>query len=599
ANAIPRHHLKLGTRQQRDRICLVGRNGSGKSTLLKIAAGLVEPDDGERFVQPRTSVAYLAQDPDLTAFATVGDYVRSAFSDEASAHPADIYFDALAIDPALPTTTLSGGEARRAALAHTLSPEPDVLLLDEPTNHLDLPAIEWLETTLQRFRGAVVLISHDRAFLEALSRRTIWIDRGVTRAQDKGFAAFEDWRDSVFEAEELAQHKLDRRIAREEDWMQGGVSGRRKRNVRRVAELRDLKEQRRTASARPGQVNMEASESETSGRLVIDAKGLSKAFADAPPVVRDFSIRVARGERVGIVGPNGAGKTTLIRLLTGTLEPDTGSIRHGANLDVLWIDQNRSQLVETQSVTDTLTGGRGETVFVNGRARHVATYLKDFLFLPEQARSPVSALSGGERARLLLAKALAQPSNLMILDEPTNDLDLETLDLLQELLGEYAGTVLLVSHDRDFLDRTCTRLIAGTGDGHWTAYAGGYSDMLAQRQGEALSARAAKPAAGAGSGSGKPGSDRAAAAPAPPSKARSAKLSFKDKHALETLPARIAELEGRIAQLTEQLADPDLFTKAPDTFASATEAMTRAQQDLEAAETQWLELEMKREELEA
>jgi ATP-binding cassette subfamily F protein uup len=575
-----------------ERICLVGRNGSGKSTLLKVAAGRVEPDSGERFIQPGTRVAVLAQEPDFGTAQTVGAYVAAAFDDERETYRADAFLDALELSPDLPTATLSGGEARRAALAKVLAPEPDVLMLDEPTNHLDLPAIEWLESTLDGLGAAIILISHDRRFLETLSQTTVWLDRGETKRLDKGFAHFEDWRDAEIEAEADAAHKLDRKIVREEHWLHGGISGRRKRNVKRLSDLHALRQKRDEARKQVGNVNFEASESEKSGALVIEAKGISKSFETGPSVVADLSLRIMRGDRLGIVGPNGAGKTTLIKLLIGEMEPDAGSIRHGSNIERIWLDQKRDSLAETDNVTDVLTGGRGDTVFINGRPKHVASYLKDFLFLPEQARSPVSVLSGGERARLLLAKALAQSSNLMVLDEPTNDLDLETLDLLQELLTDYSGTLLLVSHDRDFLDRICTSVLAKNETGQWTEYAGGYSDMIRQRKAEHGGANGQPKAAGPASKA-----DAKPQAHAPTAKPKR-KLSFKEKHALETLPARIESLEQEIATLETKLADPNLFTRDPDAFSRHTKRMTDATTELSDAEEQWLELEELRESLE-
>jgi len=572
-----------------DRIGLVGRNGSGKSTLLRIAAGLIEPDSAERFVQPGIKVAYLHQEPDLSGHATLLDFVEDAFADGADPYRARLMLGELGLTGDERPGEISGGQARRAALARALAPEPDILLLDEPTNHLDLPAIEWLERELARSRAAIVLISHDRAFLRALTTRTVWIDRGRSHDLGKGFGAFEAWRDDILEREEVTRHKLDRQIAREEQWMHGGVTARRKRNVRRVAELAELRRERREARQQPGEARMEVSAAERSGKMVIEARRISKGYGGRR-LVEDFSLLIARGDRVAIAGPNGAGKTTLLKLLTGELAPDEGSVRHGANLEITTLEQSRETLDETATLSDTLTGGRGDSVTVNGRQRHVASYLKDFLFQPEQLRSPVGALSGGERARLMLARALARPSNVLVLDEPTNDLDLETLDLLQELVADYPGTVLLVSHDRDFLDRTATSLITLGRDGRWREYSGGYADMLAQRGPLALD----------GSGDGKP---RASSAPKGkpvprPPDAKPRKLSFKDKHALETLPSRIEELDARICELMARLADANLFTADPNAFQAATDDLARATREKDEAEERWLELEMLREEIE-
>jgi len=472
-----------------------------------------------------------------------------------------------------------------------------VLVLDEPTNHLDLPAIEWLESELKASSAAIVLISHDRRFLENLSRTTVWLDRGTTRQLDKGFSHFEEWRDEVLAREEEAAHKLDRKIAREEDWMQGGVTARRKRNVRRVAELATLRQQKREARGATGQVKLEASDAASSGRLVVEATGISKTF-DGRPIVDNLSLRVMRGDRLGVIGPNGAGKTTLLKMLIGELDPDTGAIRYGTNIERIWLDQRRSALSDNETLTDVLTGGRGDTVFINGRPKHVASYLKDFLFAPEQARTSVKSLSGGERARLLLARALSQPSNLMVLDEPTNDLDLETLDLLQELLADYAGTILLVSHDRDFIDRIATGVLVAEGDGRWVEYAGGYSDMIAQRGQSAPAAREALNAGKLGGARAGRAADAQSAVSPKPGRSKK-KLSFKEKHALETLPAKIDALNAKIAALQSKLADPDVFTRDPAQFEALTAALASAQSKLEAAEEQWLELEILKESLES
>ncbi|PIO99346.1 ABC-F family ATP-binding cassette domain-containing protein [Pleomorphomonas carboxyditropha] len=571
-----------------DRITLVGRNGSGKSTLLKIAAGLVEADDGERFVQPGKTVRYLPQEPDLTAFRTTLDYVESGLTPGDDHYRALYLLNELGMTGNEPTASLSGGETRRAALAHVLAPEPDILLLDEPTNHLDLPAIEWLEGELKGMKSALVLISHDRRFLENLSRTTVWLDRGVTRTLDRGFSHFEAWRDQVLEEEERELVKLDRKIEAEEHWMRYGVTARRKRNVRRVDLLADLRKEKREHRGSLGNVKMAAAEAEASSKLVIEAKSISKSFGDRP-IVRDFSIRVARGDRIGIVGPNGAGKTTLLRLLTGDLEPDSGSVKLGLSLDMQTLEQKRDSLDPETTLADALTEGKGDWVVIGEEKRHVVGYMKDFLFSPEQARTPLSALSGGERGRVMLARALAKPSNMLVLDEPTNDLDLETLDLLEEMLGDYRGTVIVISHDRDFLDRVVASVVMSEGDGRWLEYAGGYTDMLAQR-GRGVEARKTEKSAAA------PKKDAASAAVAPP-KARS-KLSFKDKHALETLPGRIDELADEARRLHAVLDDPGLYGRDPSLFAATTEKLATSEAALAAAEEEWLRLEMLREELE-
>ncbi|HSI42356.1 MAG TPA: ABC-F family ATP-binding cassette domain-containing protein [Xanthobacteraceae bacterium] len=570
-----------------ERVGLVGRNGSGKSTLLKIAAGLVEADSGPRFVQPGATVRYLPQEPDLSGFASVLAYVEAGLGPGDDEYRARYLLEQLGLTGSEDPTSLSGGEARRAALARILAPEPDILLLDEPTNHLDLPAIEWLESEIASTRSALVLISHDRRFLEDLTRATVWLDRGRTKRLDRGFAHFEAWRDQVLEEEEREQHKLDRKIAAEEHWMRYGVTARRKRNMRRVGELADMRAAFRDHRRATGTVTMTTTEGELSGKMVVEVEGIAKAFGERA-VVKDFSIRIQRGDRIGLVGPNGAGKTTLLKMLIGELAPDSGTVRLGANLQMATLDQRRAALDPTRSVRDTLTDGRGDQVFVAGQPRHVIGYMKDFLFAPEQARTPVGALSGGERGRLLLACALAQPSNLLVLDEPTNDLDLETLDLLEEMIDEYPGTVLLVSHDRDFLDRTINAVITSEGDGRWGVYAGGYSDMVAQR-GKGVEARGLIATEAAGRSNG-------ATAPAAKAGAKR-KLSFKHKHALETLPGTIAGLEAEIAKLTRTLQAPGFYTRDPSGFAKASTALERAQIALAKAEEQWLELEMLREEL--
>ncbi len=571
-----------------DRLCLVGRNGSGKSTLLRVAAGLMQPDGGRRFAQPGATIRYLPQEPDLAGFATTLAYVEAGLVTEADEdrHRARYLLEQLGLTGDEDPATLSGGEARRAALARALAPSPDILLLDEPTNHLDLPGIEWLERELAGMRSGIVLISHDRRLLERISRATVWLDRGTTRTSDRGFAAFEAWRDEVLEQEESERHKLGRKIAMEEDWLRYGVTARRKRNQKRLADLHALRRRRKEQRARHGMVRLEAAQAELSGRLVAVAEHVGKSFGDRV-VVRDLTTRILRGDRVGIVGPNGAGKTTLLNLLTGALAPDAGEVRLGANLAQVTLDQGRETLDPAQTLAQTLTGGHGDTVSVGDQTRHVIGYMRDFLFGPEQANTPVGVLSGGERGRLTLARAFARPSNLLVLDEPTNDLDLETLDLLQERLAEYPGTVLLVSHDRDFLDRVVTSVIAAERDGRWVEYSGGYTDMLAQRGptpaavGPAV-ARARPPA-----------TTRARQAGNPPRR-----MTFKDRHALETLPASIAALQSEVANLSAQLADPDLYVRDPARFVAVTQALGHAQGALAAAEEHWLQLEMLREQIE-
>src|SRR5215467_2973598 len=572
-----------------ERLCLVGRKGSGKSTLLKIAAGLVEPDSGTTFRKPDATIRYLPQEPDFSGFASVSDYVEAGLGPNDDRNAPRYLMERLGLSGEKNPAELSGGEARRAALVRVLAPSPDILLLDEPTNHLDLPAIEWLESELSARQGALVIISHDRRFLANLSRVTIWLDRGKARRIERGFAEFESWRDDVLAEEERERRKLDRKIEAEEHWMRYGVTARRKRNMRRVAGLRALRQSRRDARRTAGTVAMSAAEAERSGALVIEAKAVSKSY-NGSAVVADFSTRIMRGDRIGIVGPNGSGKTTLVNLLTGALASDSGTVRLGANLQTATLDQHRESLDPNWTVSEALTGGRGDTVMIGGKPKHVVGYMRDFLFAPEQARTPLRVLSGGERGRLMLARALAKPSNVLALDEPTNDLDLETLDVLEEMIGDYAGTVLLISHDRDFLDRVVDSVIVPEGNGKWLAYAGGYTDMLAQR-GDDVRRRGVK------------ATERTTAENTEPRPPRTAspsrrKLSFNEKHALETLPGKIAELEAEIGRLEAVLADTTLYARDRAAFDRAASAMTARQTELAAAEERWLELELLREEIE-
>ena len=573
--------------RENSRIALVGRNGSGKSTFLKIAAGIVEADGGERTVRSGTVFRYLEQDPDFSSYETAEQVVLSGLAPTDDPGEVGRLLADLGIDPQANPNPLSGGEKRRVAIARTLASRPEVLLLDEPTNHLDLDTILWLESELKRSRSAIVLISHDRRFLENLSNETVWLDRGETRHLSKGFGSFEAWRDKVLEEEELAAHKLDRKIVREEHWLRYGVTARRKRNVRRLAELNNLRTQRDERRAPQGSVDLAVSEAESSGKQVIEAKDLHFSYGERV-LVDGFDLKLNRGDRLGLVGPNGAGKTTLLKLLLGRTEPAQGSLKHGTKLEVVGLDQERAGLKDTTRLMDALTEGRGDQITIGGQPRHALSYLKDFLFSPEQARQPIAALSGGERGRLALAIALAKPSNLLVLDEPTNDLDLETLDVLEEALSNYQGTLMLVSHDRDFLDRVVTSVLTPVpeeGPGRWREFPGGYADMARQRGAAEAPAKAEA---------------KAAKKQAAPQKKKSAgKLSFKDKHALETLPGKMEELEAAIAKHEAELADPDLFNKDPAKFDAAQQGLTEAQSALEAAEEQWLELEMKREELEA
>ncbi|MES5100545.1 ABC-F family ATP-binding cassette domain-containing protein [Agrobacterium sp. BA1120] len=577
-----------------DRICLVGRNGSGKSTLMKIAAGLVEAQSGEIFRHPSATIRYLEQAPDFAGFETVQAYAEAGLGPGDDAYRVTYLLEHLGLTGQEHPSSLSGGEARRAALVRVMAPEPDILMLDEPTNHLDLPTIEWLESELQQTRSALVLISHDRRFLEKVSTATVWLDRGTSRRLSRGFAHFEEWRDKVLEEEELEQHKLGKAIEREEHWMRYGVTARRKRNMRRVGELQAMRAEYRGHKGPTGSVQATAAEGRESGKLVIEADTITKSYGERT-IVAPFSLRVHRGDCIGFVGPNGAGKTTLLKMLTGQLEPDSGWVKLGTNLEIATLDQKREDLNPNDTLAHYLTDGRGENLLVNGELKHVTGYMKDFLFQPEQARTPIRNLSGGERARLMLARILARPTNLLILDEPTNDLDIETLDLLQEIVAGFSGTVILVSHDRDFLDRTVTSTIAPANpdapDGRWIEYAGGYSDMMAQRKGASDEKKKADKQE-------KAKASAASSSAAEPSKAKG-KLSFKQKFALENLPKEMEKAQEEIAKREERMADPNLFAKDPTAFNKLAEEMSKLRQKLETMEEEWLELEMLREELES
>ncbi|WP_435258889.1 ABC-F family ATP-binding cassette domain-containing protein [Thioclava sp. FR2] len=576
--------------QQGDRVALVGRNGSGKSTLMKVMAGLVEADHGARVVPPGTSVGYMEQDPDLSGFATLGDFAASGLP-EGEAYRVAVVAEGLKFDPSTPVSTASGGERRRAALAKLLAEAPDLMLLDEPTNHLDIQAIEWLERELSETRAAFVLISHDRAFLRALTKATLWIDRGEVRRREAGFEGFEEWREQVWAEEDEARHKLDRKIKAEAKWAVEGISARRKRNMGRVRALHALRAERASQIRRQGTAALELESNTVSGKKVIEATAISKSFGEKS-ILKNFSLRVLRGDRIAFVGPNGVGKTTLLKMLLGDVQPDEGSVVTGTNLEIAVFDQTRAQLDPEASLWENLTGdplmrvsGASDQVMVRGTPKHVVAYLKDFLFDERQARAPVKSLSGGEKARLLLAKLMAKPSNLLVLDEPTNDLDVETLDLLQDILGEFDGTVLLVSHDRDFIDRLATATVAMEGDGKATVYPGGWSDYASQRPEPAVVA--AKP-------QGRSEPEKTRGKPDEPSivsKPSERKgLSFTEKKRLDNLPAIMERLEAEIAKLTEFLSDPDLFSKEPIKFRKATEALTERQEALAKAEEDWLDL---------
>lgn len=564
-----------------DRLCLIGRNGAGKSTLMKVIAGIIEADKGERWLQPGARVAYLPQEPDASQYKTLKDYIVGGLPEEEQdqTYRADVLIDDLQVKGEASPDTASGGELRRAALARTLIGEPELLLLDEPTNHMDINTIQWLEEYLKAWRGAMVLISHDRTFLNNLTTASLWLDRGQVRRMDDRFEKFEAWQEKVFAEEQEALKKLDKFIKEETRWSVEGISARRTRNMGRMRRLQDLRKERRAVVKATGNVSISMAGGEKSGARVIEAKDIAKSY-DGRSLFDGFSTRIVRGDRVGIIGPNGAGKSTLLKVLMGELAPDTGSVKLGTNLMPLTIDQKRAALKDDMTIMDVLTGGKGEWMHIGDETRHIMTYLKEFLFDPSVARMPVSALSGGERNRLLIAANFAKPSNLLVLDEPTNDLDMDTLDLLQEVLADYQGTILLVSHDRDFLDRVVTSSIVLEGDGSITEYAGGYSDYIAQKR---LSTPAPVEEVV------KPKAKVVSIADAPKKKAK--KLSYKDQRELDSLPAEVESMSMRLAQMEAELSDPDLYAKEPTKFAALSKEIEQTREELDDKELRWLELE--------
>ena len=553
----------------RDRLALIGRNGAGKSTLLRLLAGQVDPDEGRRTVVPGTRVIMLEQDPDVSRFATLRDYVESG-DDAPLGHEANAIADQLGIDLDREAASASGGERRRAAIVRALAQEPDVLLLDEPTNHLDIFAIDWLEQWLGRYNGAFIAISHDRTFLTRLTKQTLWLDRGNVRRAEIGFGGFEAWTEQVHAEEQRNAERLDAKLKIEEHWLHRGVTGRRRRNQGRLAKLHEMRAERAAMMGPQGTAAIGLGHEDGRSKVVMDVDHVSKSYGNRP-IIRDFSLRVTRGDRIGIVGANGAGKTTLLRLLTGELQPDTGTIKLAKTLDGIVIDQQRRLMAPDKTVRDVLADG-GEWIDVLGVRKHIHGYLKEFLFDPSLTEAKVGTLSGGERSRLLLAREFARPSNLIVLDEPTNDLDLETLDLLQEVISDYDGTVLIVSHDRDFLDRTVTITLGLDGSGQIDVVAGGYEDWQRRRRPQADAKKSAK----------------AVAAPSAPAATR--KLSYKDQRDYDLLPARIEEIEAAIARDEALLADPDLYRKDHVRFTRLTQAIDKARADKDAAEMRWLEL---------
>lgn len=563
-----------------DKICLVGRNGSGKSTLLKIISGQIEPDNGEVFIQPGITVSYMAQEADFSAYKTLKDVILSGIRTphpQEQAYKADILIGQLEINALADPRTASGGECKKAALARALIAEPDILLLDEPTNHLDIATIEKLEEIVKKFSGAVVVISHDRSFLNHVSNATIWLDRGIVHTNNKGFSSFEAWQEEILNQEIIKEKYLNKKLDEETEWLHKGVTARRRRNQGRLRRLQQLRQERREQVKKIGSVDLEIKEAAVRSKLVMEAKHISKSFGTRE-IVKDFSLRVLKGNRIGIVGPNGSGKTTLIKLLTQNLAPDTGFVRLGKNLEMAYFDQNREMLDPEKTLWRTLCG-EGDHIYVRGHYRHVIAYLKDFLFTPEQAQSPVSCLSGGEKNRLMLALSLARESNFLVLDEPTNDLDMDTLDLLQEVLDEYQGTILLVSHDRDFLDKITTSMLYMRGDGSIIEHIGNYEELynkyIAGNKKE-----------------NKPGSTKKETPQSRPSQPKAPRLSYKDQRLYEILPDEIAKLEKEIAEIENELSEPDLYTKDIKRFYKLTENLEKAKQQKDAKETQWLEIEI-------
>ena len=570
-----------------DRLCLVGRNGAGKSTLMKVIAGQVQLDWGERSIVPGTHITYLGQEPTPEG-ATVRDYISSGLThvDENALHKIEPYLDELGLDGAADPHTLSGGELRRASLARAFLSEPDLLLLDEPTNHLDIATIEWLEGKLRQFNGAYLIVSHDRAFLNNVSEACLWVDRSKVRRTNRGFREFEAWSEEIYRQEDEASRKLKKKIARETHWLHRGVTARRSRNMGRLRRLQDLRQEQSKKIGRQGQAKLDSESGPPSGRIVFEAKDITKAFGDKV-VIDNFSTKIMRGDRIGIIGPNGAGKSTFIKIMIGEMEPDSGRVRRGMNLMPLVITQKREELDPDMTVREFFTGGKVDQMTVRGQPKAVVAYMKDFLFDPGQIESPISSLSGGEKNRLLLAKSFAKPANLVVLDEPTNDLDLETLDLLQEVLDEFDGTVVVVSHDRDFIDRLAVTTLAFEGEGRIVEHAGGYSDYLRRTKShhKATTGKSNRKAKGQSGGGGN--------TPSP------TKLSYKHKRALELLPGEIDALKSRMTKFEAQLADDQLYSKDPSLFQKLCKDLDIARDDLAAKEEEWLELEIMKEELDA
>lgn len=568
-----------------DKICLVGRNGSGKSTLLKIISGLVEPDGGEIFSQPGINVAYMAQEDNFAGYETLNDVILSGLKPEErenGKYKADILSETFNIRTEISPGTASGGELKKAALARALIMQPDILLLDEPTNHLDIVTIEKLEKILLGFGGAVIVISHDRSFLSHVSGKTFWLDRGVVHSNNQGYSSFEEWQEQIIRQEVIQEKYLDKKIEEETEWLHKGVTARRRRNQGRLRRLKQLRQERREQIKRLGSVDMEIKEASVRSKLVLEAKHISKSFGTRE-IVKDFSLRVLKGNRIGIVGPNGAGKTTLLKLLTQKLQPDSGFVRLGKNLEMAYFDQNRERLDPDKTLWKTLCG-EGDHIYVRGQYRHVVAYLKDFLFTPDQARSPVSCLSGGEKNRLMLALSLARESNFLVLDEPTNDLDMDTLDLLQEVLDEYRGTILLVSHDRDFLNKITTSMLYMKGDGTVIEHVGSYEELFAKYIEPELKKQTIRKT---------PENKESVSAKAVKAPGGKARLSYNERRLYEILPDEISKLEQEIKIIEQDLSDPELFCRDEKKFYDLSSNLERIKREKEEKENKWLEIEEK------
>lgn len=568
-----------------DKICLVGRNGSGKSTLLKIIAGSIEADSGEVFIQPGTKVSYMSQEEDFSAYSTLKEVILTGLDEktrDSQSYKADILIECLEINALADAKTASGGERKKAALARALISEPDILLLDEPTNHLDIRAIEQLEEIIKKFSGAVIAISHDRSFLTRVSNKTLWLDRGIVHSSNKGFSNFEIWQEEIINQEIIKEKYLNKKLEEETEWLHKGVTARRRRNQGRLRRLKELRLERKEQIKKLGSVDLEIKEAAIRSKLVLEAKHISKSFGSRE-IIKDFSLRMMKGNRIGIVGPNGSGKTTLVKLLTEHLAPDSGFVRLGKNLEMAYFDQNRETLAPDKTLWRTLCG-EGDHIWVRGQYRHVIAYLKDFLFTPEQAKSPVSCLSGGEKNRLMLALSLARESNFLVLDEPTNDLDMDTLDLLEEVLSEYGGTILLVSHDRDFLNKVTTSMLYLKGDGTVIEHVGNYEELYEKY---------IKPTSKADKIPQNTKKEKNSTTEKKPV-LKAKRLSYKDERLYEILPVEIAKIEKQTADIEHLFSDPELYTTDTKRFYELSEKLQHLKAEKEEKETKWLEIELEK-----